>query len=46
MADAEFRIQVVVEAVVACPESDHCHSFLSEALRGLEENSQNKLIID
>ena len=30
MADAEFRIQVMIEAVVACPEPEHCHLFLSE----------------
>ena len=29
MADAEFRIQVMVEAVVACPEPEHCHLFPS-----------------
>ena len=27
MADAEFRIQVVVEALVACAEPEHCHLF-------------------
>ena len=27
MADAEFRIQVMAEAVVACPEPEHCHLF-------------------
>ena len=27
MADAEFRIQVMVEAVVVCPEPEHCHCF-------------------
>ena len=31
MADVECRIQVMVEAVVACPESEHCHMFLSGA---------------
>ena len=30
MADAEFGIQVIVEAVVACPEPEHCHLFLSD----------------
>ena len=29
MADAEFGIQVVVEAVVACPEPEHSHLFPS-----------------
>ena len=29
MADVEFGIQVIVEAVVACPEPEHCHLFLS-----------------
>ena len=29
MADVEFRIQVKVEAVVACPELEHCHLFPS-----------------
>ena len=29
MADVEFRIQVMVEAVVACPGPDHCHLFLT-----------------
>ena len=29
MADAEFGIQVMVEAVVACPEPEHCHLFTS-----------------
>ena len=29
MADAELRIQVIVEAVVACPEPEHCHLFPS-----------------
>ena len=32
MADAEFGIQVIVEAVVACPEPEHCHLFSSESL--------------
>ena len=27
--DAEFGIQVIVEAVVACPEPEYCHLFLS-----------------
>ena len=27
MADAEFQIYVIVEAVVACPEPEHCHLF-------------------
>ena len=29
MADAKFGIQVTVEAVVACPEPEHCHLFPS-----------------
>ena len=29
VADAEFRIQVMAEAVVACPEPEYCHLFLS-----------------
>ena len=29
MADAEFGIQVIVAAVVACPEPEHCHLFPS-----------------
>ena len=29
MADAEFRIQVMAEEAVACPESEHCHLFPS-----------------
>ena len=29
MADAEFGIQVIVEAVAACPEPEHCHMFPS-----------------
>ena len=29
MANAEFGIQVIVEAVVACPEPDHCQLFPS-----------------
>ena len=29
MADAEFIIQVIVEAVVACPEPEHSHLFSS-----------------
>ena len=29
MADAESRIQVMVEAVVTYPESEHCHLFPS-----------------
>ena len=29
MADVEFRMQVVVEAVVACPEPEDCHLFPS-----------------
>ena len=29
MADAEFGVQVIVEAVVACPEPEHCHLFPS-----------------
>ena len=29
MADAEFGIQVIVEAVVACPEPEYCHLFPS-----------------
>ena len=28
-ADTEFRIQVIVEAAVACPEPEHCHVFPS-----------------
>ena len=36
MADAEFRIQKVVEAVVACPESEHCHLFQSCCLTRLQ----------
>ena len=28
-ADAECRIQVMVEAVVTCPEPEHCHLFPS-----------------
>ena len=27
--NAEFRIQVMVEVVVACPEPEHCHLFPS-----------------
>ena len=27
MADAEFEIQVIVEAVVPCPKPEHCHLF-------------------
>ena len=27
MANAEFGIQVIVEAVVACPEPEHCIYF-------------------
>ena len=27
MAEAEFKIQVMAEAVVACPEPEHCHLF-------------------
>ena len=27
MADVEFGILVIVEAVVACPEPEHCHLF-------------------
>ena len=29
MADVEFRIQVMAEVVVACPEPEHCHLFPS-----------------
>ena len=29
MADAEFGIQVIAAAVVACPEPEHCHLFPS-----------------
>ena len=29
MADAELRIQVMVEAVVAFPKPEHCHLFPS-----------------
>ena len=29
IADAELRIQVIIEAVVACPEPDYCHVFPS-----------------
>ena len=29
MADADFGIQVIVEAVVACPELEHCYLFPS-----------------
>ena len=29
MANEEFRIQVMVEAVVVCPEPDHNHLFPS-----------------
>ena len=29
MADAEFRIHVMVEVVVVCPEPEHCHLFPS-----------------
>ena len=29
MANAEFGIQMIDEAVVACPEPEHCHLFLS-----------------
>ena len=29
MADAEFGIQVTDEAVVACPEPEHCHVLAS-----------------
>ena len=29
IANVEFVIQVIVEAVVACPESEHCHLFTS-----------------
>ena len=29
IANAEFGIQVIVEAVVACLEREHCHLFLS-----------------
>ena len=28
-ADVVFGIQMIVEAVVACPEPEHCHLFLS-----------------
>ena len=28
-ANAEFGIQVIVEAVAACPEPEHCHLFPS-----------------
>ena len=33
MTDAEFRIQVIIEAVVACPEPEHL-SFVPVWLRG------------
>ena len=29
MVNVEFGIQVIVEAVVACPEPEHCHLFPS-----------------
>ena len=29
MANEEFGIQVIVEAVAACPEPEHCHLFPS-----------------
>ena len=29
IANVEFGIQVIVEAVVACPEPEHCHLFPS-----------------
>ena len=29
MANAEFGIQVMVEAVVVCPEPEHCYLFPS-----------------
>ena len=29
MGDVEFGIQLIVEAVVACPEPEHCHLFPS-----------------
>ena len=29
MADAEFGMQVITEAFVACPEPEHCHLFPS-----------------
>ena len=29
IANVEFRIQVIVEVVVACPEPEHCHLFPS-----------------
>ena len=29
IANAGFGKQVIVEAVVACPEPEHCHLFLS-----------------
>ena len=35
MADAEFRMQMMVEAVVACPKPEHCHLFASHRLVGL-----------
>ena len=30
VADTEFGIQVIVEAVVACPEPKHCLLFASD----------------
>ena len=30
MANGEFRIQVITDAVVACPEPEQCHLFPSE----------------
>ena len=29
MANAEFGIQLIVEAAVACPEPEYCYLFLS-----------------
>ena len=29
IANAEFRISVIVEVVVACPGPEHCHLFPS-----------------
>ena len=29
VVNAEFGIQVIIEAVVACPEPEHCHLFPS-----------------
>ena len=29
VANVEFGIQVIVEAVVACPEPEHCHLMVN-----------------